>query len=175
MKIRLTIILTICILIVGVVFIGSSIFSDNSEIAAEVNGVPIYRYEIERVLNLYVDSELTYDSVVNSAVREELVIQAAKENGLGISDKDLEKKMAEYKIAFPKVYEKLVIQYGSEKKFAQSYAYLLDYNAMKESVIQGYKETMGLTDDQCSEDALESYFNSWVDSLLEDANIQYYK
>lgn len=151
-----------------------AIFYNNREperrmTVATVNGVPIYQDEIEKALKLYQNSPLTYEDVLTSAIREELVVQEAGKMGFAISDNELNEKIKDYERSFPRIYEELLSQYGSFEGFKQSYLYLLRYNFAKEKIKKEFEES---SQQKCS---FQDYFEEWIDSLQKGATITYHQ
>ena len=70
-----------------------------------VNGEPILKAEIDPVYEEYIESDITYEQIIEDTIDEILVIQQAPKYKLSVSETDVDESIEFYKITYPEMYQ----------------------------------------------------------------------
>lgn len=166
------ILLTICIGILYIVFLG---FIEN-EVAATVNDEKIYLKDIEKVYNKYniysVDNQnqkqgnlpITRKKILDNAINEILVLQEAKKRGIVVSELGVNDRIKDLKAHFPEIYEKVLSEVGLSE-YKSILTKRITYQKMKDAVLKESGEDFKISD----EEAFKWYLKR--KGLSEDADI----
>lgn len=119
-NVKYLIIAFFAVIILCIVFFARAIqekHHDNLDITGEVevyvNGEALYVYEVDATLA--VNPEVSREEIVENTINDMLMIQYARENGINVSDEDVEHLLELYQEHYPEIYGIALEGYGTEQ------------------------------------------------------------
>lgn len=119
-------------------------------IAAEVNGEPIYFTEIENALKNIRDENITFDTILRNSVNELIVVQMAPSYGIDVPQEEFEAYIEQYKSSYADIYAKGVELYGGEDKFIEGLLRQKIFNKTRSYLTQNVLEPITVSDEEIS-------------------------
>lgn len=100
-----------------------------------VNGEPILKAEIDPVYEEYIESDITYEQIIEDTIDEILVIQQAPKYKLSVSETDVDESIEFYKITYPEMYQELSETY-TEKEIRKKLKDRLLFSMVRDYAIE---------------------------------------
>ena len=159
-----------------------------------VNGEPILKTEIDPVYEEYIESDITYEQIIEDTIDEILVIQQAPKYKLSVSEADVDESVEFYKITYPEMYQELSETYTEKeirkklkdrllfstvRDYALEHICLVDHQLIQKfTKAYGLEEQLkGYTDEQIKytlDSELQDFaLKQWTKDLRKQAEIVY--
>lgn len=167
----------------------------SQDIIVSVNGELVLKSEIDPVYAQYVDTNVTYEKIVEDTIKEILVIQQASKYNIEINDKEIEQLMIDFEKEQPKLYLESLELYGEstlKRKLKDTFLYDQTKIYVKEHIVilndkmitsfKNQEEFDGYLDSLTNEEILKSLeselreyaFYQWIEELRSESEIIYY-
>ena len=158
------------------------------------NGEPILKAEIDPVYEEYIESDITYEKIIEDTIDEILVIQPAPKYKLSVSEADVDESIEFYKITYPEMYQELSETYTEKeirknlkdrllfstvRDYALEHICLVDHQLIQKfTKAYGLEEQLkGYTDEQIKytlDSELQDFaVKQWTKDLRKQAEIVY--
>lgn len=158
------------------------------------NGEPILKAEIDPVYEEYIESDITYEQIIEDTIDEILVIQQAPKYKLSVSETDVDESIEFYKITYPEMYQELSETYTEKeirkklkdrllfstvRDYALEHICLVDHQLIQKFMkAYGLEEQLkGYTDEQIKytlDSELQDFaVKQWTKNLRKQAEIVY--
>lgn len=154
-KHKMIIFISISVVLVLLNLFFNQRLKDSNDIAATVNGEPVYEKEIEDALSRHKETDITREDIIIVAAKEILVIQEAEKLGIVISSNELDEGVKTLEEEYPKFYELAIDQYKDISAYKEALRYRMIYESVKDKIISEYVEENPLDDEMLKQEMVQ--------------------